>query len=139
MRVLLVLLGLLLYLGVIYLWIKSDSGPIQWVLMFALVILPSLLYYFVRVRLRNLARLNKYKLPDDDFIYGQTHLVNKPSELSADDAYRILDIPNSSNEEAIVEAHRQLMVRNHPDRGGSPYIATLINQAKTKLMEQQYD
>jgi len=53
--------------------------------------------------------------------------------MGRDEALRVLGLAGAPDRAAILEAHRRLMLANHPDRGGSAYLAALINQAKEVL------
>ncbi|KAJ2074710.1 mitochondrial import inner membrane translocase subunit TIM14, partial [Coemansia sp. S100] len=55
-------------------------------------------------------------------------------KMSKREAALILGLKESSlTMEKVKKAHRTIMLRNHPDRGGSPYMATKINEAKEFL------
>lgn len=58
------------------------------------------------------------------------------STLTVEQARAMLEVPPTASKPDIVAAHRRLMVRNHPDRGGSNYIAAQLNNARDLLLEQ---
>ena len=55
------------------------------------------------------------------------------SDLSTEESYKILGLEVNASKEDVTKAHKRLIQRLHPDRGGSDYLAAKINAAKDKL------
>lgn len=55
-------------------------------------------------------------------------------KMNAKEAFQILNLNEANlNKKKLKEVHRKIMLANHPDKGGSPYVATKINEAKDFL------
>jgi hypothetical protein len=58
----------------------------------------------------------------------------RSARMSAERARQILGVDDGASEREINERYRDLMRRVHPDRGGSTYLATELNEAKRVLL-----
>lgn len=56
--------------------------------------------------------------------------------LNEEAAWAILGLRPGASKQDIITAHRRMMQKMHPDRGGSDYLAAQINQAKDLLLKK---
>jgi hypothetical protein len=56
------------------------------------------------------------------------------TEMDRAQALAILGLGDDASDEEIVQAHRRLMQKLHPDRGGNDYLAAQINRARDILL-----
>ena len=59
--------------------------------------------------------------------------VNAPSTtkiMTRDEALEILGLSGNPDQTEIKEAHHKMMLKLHPDQGGSDYFASKLNQAR---------
>lgn len=66
----------------------------------------------------------------------QAHSATSNTSMSVEEAFNILGLTKDASKDEIIDAHRRLMQKLHPDRGGNDYLATKINQAKDLLLKQ---
>ncbi|CAH58500.1 molecular chaperone DnaJ [Ehrlichia ruminantium] len=65
-----------------------------------------------------------------------TNIKSTGSKLSRQEALEILGLQNGVTHEQINAAYHKLMKSIHPDRGGSPYLAQKLNEARDTLLKQ---
>ena len=67
-------------------------------------------------------------------------LSGTPSGAAADamsraEALAMLGLADGADADAIKDAHRRLMMKLHPDHGGTAYLAARLNRAREILLE----
>ena len=65
---------------------------------------------------------------------GQRSRQSGSGEMTLTEAYAVLGLDHNATEEEVIAAHRKLMLKLHPDKGGNNYLAAKINQAKELLV-----
>ena len=99
--------------------------------------LQELLAYCQREDADSARLLDSYlqqRFPGETSFGGQQGPVDSGGPMGRKEALSILGLAEGASDEDIVGAHRKLMQKLHPDRGGNDYLAAKVNQAKDLLL-----
>ncbi len=118
-------IGLSLLLLIVLLLV---SGRLGW----ALAGLPALYVWFRRFH----SLFNIGKTARSWYQKGQKEQKTTPPRdgMTRQEALAILDLEEGASPEEIKAAYHRLIAQVHPDKGGSGYLASQINQAKDILL-----
>jgi len=71
----------------------------------------------------------------DLFFKNRNNFNNNAKVTSKDEAYKILGLDFDATKDDIISAHKELIRKNHPDKGGSDYLSSKINEARDILLK----
>lgn len=122
--------GLYALLGLAILLVMS--GRLHWIAGAIAAVFPLLQRFFPLI-MRVLPFLKKKKSSASN----QPPSTQQSTGIDKEKALQIFGFDTLPEESVIIQRHRELMQKNHPDRGGSDFLAAQINEAKEILLSER--
>ncbi|AYJ86245.1 J domain-containing protein [Sphingomonas paeninsulae] len=67
------------------------------------------------------------------YYYGKRYIA-VPGTMGKSEAAKLLGLSSDASSYAVIDAHRRLITKVHPDAGGSVELASRINQARDVML-----
>lgn len=146
MAYVLILIGFVFLLYVISKFMKqSKSEKVKKIFRFGIALILGLLAFLILVRgnvavsgilgllsfLSAQGGLWRFLVSASDTKTATTH---NESQMTRNEALEILGLLGKPEPEEIKDAHHKMMLKLHPDQGGSDYFASKLNQARDILL-----
>lgn len=116
--------------------ILAATGRVHWLMAAATAIIPLIKILF-GLLLRSLPFLQvwlKHRQSRDRQSSPPPSVPPSSSDLTEDEAWQLLGLEHGASREEIIQAHKHLMQKLHPDRGGNDYLAAKLNAARDLLL-----
>lgn len=116
------------------------TGRMHWLAAVGAALLPLIKILIQPLTAALLQRFNPNQTQDhsnQDYSAGsdnQSLPIQTAGVMEKEEARQILGLDKSYSKDDIVQAHRNLMLKIHPDRGGNDYLAAQLNKAKETLL-----
>ncbi|WP_373079646.1 DnaJ domain-containing protein [Zhongshania sp.] len=122
-------ISLIIGLGAAALILLSITGRVHWIAGLVGGALPFIRQYVLKHIYHRLSNGNKNNTQSE-----QAPPQRPSSAMNQQQALSVLGLKAGASDDEIITAHRQLMQKFHPDRGGNDFLASQINDAKDVLL-----
>jgi len=112
--------------------ILAATGRVHWLMAAAAAAIPFIKILF-GLLLRSLPFLQIWQ-KQRQAKADQSSPAHTSSELTEDEARQLLGLKPGASREEVIKAHKSLMQKLHPDRGGNDYLAAKLNAARDLLL-----
>ena len=128
---------LLIGLAAAALVVMSLTGRVHWIAGLIGGAMPFVRQYLLAHVYRKLGDSGRQGNSQDDAGEQGKRSHRDDSAMSENQALSVLGLKPGASEDEIIQAHRQLMQKLHPDRGGNDYLASQLNNAKETLLRRR--
>ena len=142
-KIALILKKFAVYLSLILAVLFSIGGKFLFSLPFLFVILSGLkIKGFTALQMFQLWRLIQFLKNSGRFSQGQFSQAQGSSNISNDEAYKLLGLSRGCSKEEVLKAANQLQKKIHPDMNRdvkTERLSQLVNEAKEKIIKTDFD